>query len=230
MTSVDAATLDAARGMLRERFGFGDFRPGQAEVVERLLAGRSVLTIFPTGAGKSICYQLPALLLEGVTLVVSPLIALMKDQIDFLKGRGVAAERLDSSLGLDEYRRVMSALTGGQLKLLYIAPERLGSERFLQTLRRLPLSMMAIDEAHCISEWGHNFRPDYMKLAELARTLNVGRVLGLTATATPSVATDIAKAFGMEPADIVKTPFHRKNLTLRVTPIPTPSPGTPGEG
>ena len=187
--------------------------------MSRLLEGRSVLAVFPTGAGKSLCYQLPALLLDGLTLVVSPLIALMRDQIDFLASRGVAAARMDSSLGAEEARKVYSDLRGGRLKLLYVAPERMANERFLQTLRQVgPVAMMAVDEAHCISEWGHNFRPDYLKLAKVARDLNVGRVLALTATATPSVAKDIAKAFAISEADVVRTPFHRPNLTLYVTP------------
>src|SRR3954452_7581347 len=130
---------------LKEQFGFDRFKDGQEQVITRLLDGKSVLAIFPTGAGKSLCYQLPALMMDGVTLVISPLIALMKDQIDFLKSRGIAAERLDSSLELEDYRRVMSSLTADTLKLLYIAPERLGSERFLQTLKRLKIAMMAVD-------------------------------------------------------------------------------------
>jgi ATP-dependent DNA helicase RecQ len=211
--------------VLRETFGFDAFREGQEGVVSRLLDGKSVLAIFPTGAGKSLCYQLPALCLEGVTLVISPLIALMKDQIDFLKSKGVAAERLDSTLEFEESKRVLNDLANDRLKLLYIAPERLASERFLQTLKRLNISLLAIDEAHCISEWGHNFRPDYMKLATLAKTLNVGRVLALTATATPGVAADIARAFGIVEADVVKTPFHRKNLTLKVTPLGSSNAG-----
>jgi ATP-dependent DNA helicase RecQ len=151
--------------LLQSHFGFAQFRDGQEQVISRLLENKSVLAIFPTGAGKSICYQLPALMMEGVTLVISPLIALMKDQIDFLKSKGIAAERLDSTLEFDEYKRILNELSAGQLKLLYVAPERLSSERFLQTLKRLKIAMIAIDEAHCISEWGHNFRPDYMKLA-----------------------------------------------------------------
>src|SRR5688572_5812579 len=204
---------------LNEVFGFPVFRGGQEAAVSKLLDGQSVLAIFPTGAGKSLCYQLPALLLDGLTLVISPLIALMKDQIDFLTSRGVAAARLDSSVESDDARRIYRELHAGTLKLLYVAPERLGSERFLQLLRGLRLSMMAVDEAHCISEWGHNFRPDYLKLAKLARDLNVGRVLALTATATPSVAGDIARAFGVAPDAVVKTDFHRPNLVLRVTPV-----------
>jgi ATP-dependent DNA helicase RecQ len=203
---------------LRSTFGFDTFREGQQPVVEKLIEGRSVLAIFPTGAGKSLCHQLPALLLDGVTLVISPLIALMKDQIDFLKSKGIAAARLDSSISGEEARQVFADLRAGTLKLLFVAPERLANERFLQTLRRMKIAMMAVDEAHCISEWGHNFRPDYLKLANLAKGLGVGRVLGLTATATPAVAQQIAKAFGIAEGDIVKTGFYRPNLHLHAIP------------
>ena len=201
-------------------FGFGEFREGQAAVVDRLLEGKSVLAIFPTGGGKSLCYQLPALLLDGLTLVISPLIALMKDQIDFLVAHGVAAARLDSSLDLNQTRQIFNDLNAGRIKLLYISPERLGNERFLQSLRRWHLSLLAIDEVHCISQWGHNFRPDYMKIPALARQLKVGRVLGLTATATPAVARDIAVAFDIGQEDVVQTGFYRPNLNLIVTPSP----------
>jgi ATP-dependent DNA helicase RecQ len=210
--------LDDARRALREVFGFERFREGQERVVAVLLDGRSAVAIFPTGGGKSLCYQLPALLLDGLTLVVSPLIALMKDQVDALARRGVAAARLDSSLGAAESRRVLGDLRAGRLKLLYVAPERLASERFLHTLSRLRIALLAVDEAHCISEWGHNFRPEYLKLARLAAQLGVGRVLALTATATPDVAQDIACAFRVAEADIVRTGFHRPNLELHATP------------
>src|SRR4051795_13002482 len=163
------------RAALQRLFGFEDFRPGQEAVISAVLGGRDTLALMPTGGGKSLCYQLPALLLPGVTLVVSPLIALMKDQIDFLVSKGVAAARLDSSVPFEEGRQIYRDLFAGRLKLLYVAPERLANERFLQTLGRLPLAMMAVDEAHCISEWGHNFRPDYMKLAALAKDLGVTR-------------------------------------------------------
>ena len=206
--------LEAARQLLTTTFGFAAFREGQEEVVARLLDGRSVVAIFPTGAGKSICYQLPALALDGLTVVVSPLIALMKDQLDFLKRHGVPAARLDSTLDVGEARRVQEALRSGALRLLYVAPERFASERFRETLRRHPPRLLAVDEAHCISEWGHNFRPDYMKLARLARELGVERVLALTATATPEVARDIALAFGVRDEDVVRTGFHRPNLHL----------------
>lgn len=204
---------------LKERFGFDGLRPGQADVVASLLEGRSALAVFPTGGGKSLCYQLPALLLDGITLVVSPLIALMKDQIDALQARGVAAARLDSSLDGETYRQVWRDLEAGSLKLLYVAPERFGNERFLARLRRLRISLMAIDEAHCISEWGHNFRPDYLKLARLARELSVERVVALTATATPPVAEQIGEAFDIAPADRIVTGFHRPNLFLRAIPV-----------
>src|SRR5882757_5839031 len=200
--------------VLSERFGFDTFRPGQERVIETLLAGRSALAVFPTGSGKSLCYQLPALLLDGVTVVVSPLIALMKDQIDFLTRQGVDAARLDSSLGPDEYRSVSERLRGGRLKLLYVAPERFNNERFLAQLAGTKIALFAVDEAHCISEWGHNFRPDYLKLAARARELGAERVLALTATATPAVVADIRAGFGIEAADAVVTGFYRPNLTL----------------
>ena len=207
-----------ARQILQSAFGFDAFREGQQPVIDRLLAGKSVLAIFPTGAGKSLCYQLPALMLDGVTLVISPLIALMKDQIDFLVSRGVAAARLDSTVDTADARDVYQQLRDGTLKILYVAPERLANERFLATLARLRIALLAVDEAHCISEWGHNFRPDYLKLAPLAERLKVGRVLALTATATPPVARQIADAFAIGDDDVVRTGFYRRNLNLMVTP------------
>ncbi len=210
---------DTPHETLHRVFGFSDFREGQREVVDRLITGRSTLAIFPTGAGKSLCYQLPALMFDGLTLVISPLIALMKDQIDFLRSKNVAAARLDSTITTEEARATYQSLREKSLKILYIAPERLANERFLETLRRLPIDLMAVDEAHCISEWGHNFRPDYLKLAALAKRLNVGRVLGLTATATPPVARQIAAAFSIAEADVVRTGFYRPNLSLVVSPV-----------
>ena len=182
------------------------------------MEGRSSLVIFPTGGGKSLCYQLPALSLDGITLVISPLIALMKDQVDRLNNLGVAAARLDSTLEPSEIEVIHKKLEQNELKLLYIAPERLANERFRQRLKRLPIALAAIDEAHCISEWGHNFRPDYLKLAKILRALKVPRVLALTATATPKVARDIRKHFKIAAEDHVQLSFHRPNLDLRVTP------------
>ena len=210
--------MEDARNTLRNVFGFSEFREGQEAVVERLLAGRSALAIFPTAGGKSLCYQLPALHLDGLTVVISPLIALMKDQLDFLNSRGIPAGRLDSSLTHEENLRLFDSLHAGELKLLYIAPERLGNERFLQTIRQKKISLLTVDEAHCISEWGHNFRPDYLKIARMAKELRVERVLALTATATPAVASDICEAFAIAPDDAVNTGFYRPNLKLCVTP------------
>lgn len=203
---------------LKETFGFDSFRDGQEKTITKLLEGKSVLSVFPTGSGKSLCYQLTALHLAGLTVVVSPLIALMKDQIDFLTRRGIPAARLDSSVEAEEFRRIDRDLRGGKLKLLYVAPERLSNERFVQKLHQLSIDLLVIDEAHCISEWGHNFRPDYLKLARLSRSLGVGRVLALTATATPAVAADVCKEFAIGPDENIQTGFYRPNLELRITP------------
>jgi len=208
----------AAHRALTGIFGFDTYRNGQEQVINRLLAGSNVLSVFPTGGGKSLCYQLPALLLDGLTLVISPLIALMKDQVDFLATRGVPAGRLDSSLAREETLHLYEELNDGRLKLLYISPERLGNERFLHSMQRRRIALLAIDEAHCISEWGHNFRPDYLKISRLAEQLKVERVLALTATATPEVAGDIARAFNIAKEDIVNTGFYRPNLKLAATP------------
>ena len=199
---------------LKTVFGFDTFREGQEAIISKILEGKSALAVFPTGSGKSLCYQLSALHLEGLTLVISPLIALMKDQIDFLGKHHIPAARLDSSLELEELRRVDLDLRSGRLKLLYVAPERFSNERFIQKLGQVKISLMVIDEAHCISEWGHNFRPDYLKLARLARSLKVGRVLTLTATATPAVAQDICREFSIDPDAFIHTGFYRPNLTL----------------
>ncbi|MCI5190335.1 MAG: RecQ family ATP-dependent DNA helicase [Candidatus Electrothrix sp. AS4_5] len=207
---------------LQQIFGFEDFLPGQEAVISAVLAGRSALAIFPTGQGKSLCYQLPALHLSGLTLVVSPLMALMKDQVDFLVSKGVAAARLDSSLDFNQVTAVYDKLQQGELKLLYVAPERFANERFVGLISRLQLSLLVIDEAHCISEWGHNFRPDYLKLAELAKTFAVPAVLGLTATATPKVAMDIRQSFAVAETDCVQTGFYRPNLTLVFEPADEP--------
>ena len=205
---------------LKERFGFDQFRDGQEAVIARLMEGKSVVAIFPTGGGKSICYQLPGLLLDGLTVVISPLIALMKDQLDFLTQKGARAARLDSTLTKEENRQLFDDLYAGTLKLLYISPERLGNERFINAISRQKISLLAIDEAHCISEWGHNFRPDYLKIADLAKQLKVERVLALTATATPAVANDIRAAFEIAPEDEIHTGFYRPNLELSVVAAP----------
>ncbi len=211
-----SATSDLPQ-VLKDKFGLESFRPGQLAVIERLLAGKSAAAIFPTGGGKSLCYQLPAVLLDGLTLVVSPLMALMREQVDTLTARGIAAARLDSSLSANEVRQTMEAVRQGQTKLLYVAPERFFNERFREFINGISISMFAIDEAHCISQWGHNFRPDYLKLTKIARDLGAQRVLALTATATPAVLDDIRREFSIAPEDAVQTEFYRSNLTLRFT-------------
>jgi len=202
---------------LQQHLGFTGLLPGQQAVIQHLLDGHSAAAIFPTGGGKSLCYQLPALLLPGATLVVSPLIALMKDQIDALGKRDINAQRLDSSLDAGEYREVMRQLRDGEPRLLYVAPERFNNERFRESMRPIRISLFAVDEAHCISEWGHNFRPDYLKLAGFAHEFNAERILALTATATPSVLDDICRLFAIAPGHAINTGFYRPNLEIDTT-------------
>ncbi|YCM45305.1 ATP-dependent DNA helicase RecQ [Verrucomicrobiaceae bacterium 227] len=207
------------RAALKKYFGHDHFRDGQEAVIDSLLGDRSALAIFPTGGGKSLCYQLPALLFDGLTLVVSPLIALMKDQVDTLVAKKIPAARLDSTLSADEALEVYRKLERGQLKLLYVAPERLANEKFRSRLEKIKISLLAIDEAHCISEWGHNFRPDYLKLTRFSKELKIQRVLCLTATATPKVASDICRHFKIREKDHHQLTFYRPNLNLAVSPL-----------
>ena len=204
---------------LQENFGHSHLRAGQQGVIDSILEDRSALAIFPTGGGKSLCYQLPALILDGLTLVVSPLIALMKDQVDSLVSKGISAARLDSTLTADEVLDLYQQLEAGDIKMLYIAPERLANSKFRTRLKKVKLALLAIDEAHCISEWGHNFRPDYLKLTRFAKELKIPRVLCLTATATPQVAKDICTYFKIKKKDHHQLTFYRPNLDLVVTPI-----------
>lgn len=206
------------RQVLLEYFGFEDFRDGQEAVIQSLLDGRPALAVFPTGGGKSLCYQVPALMMDGLTLVISPLIALMKDQVDRLVSRGIAAARLDSTLEPEALVALYERVENGSLRMLYIAPERLANEVFRNRIKRVNVAMVAVDEAHCISEWGHNFRPDYLKIARFCKSQKVKRILALTATATPKVAQDICKQFKIARKDHVQLSFHRPNLDLKVTP------------
>lgn len=205
--------------ILRTVFGFETYRTGQEAVISQLLAGHSALAVFPTGGGKSLCYQLPALCLPGLTLVVSPLLALMKDQVDFLLSKGVAAARLDSSLDAEQYNQVLNQLGQRSLKLLYVSPERCTNQNFRTLIAHHRISLLAVDEAHCISQWGPNFRPDYLQIAQFARDVRVERTLALTATATPQVVEDIAANFGISPDHITNTGIYRPNLTLRFIPV-----------
>ncbi|BAQ78189.1 RecQ family ATP-dependent DNA helicase [Pseudomonas sp. St29] len=204
---------------LEQVFGYPQFRPGQEAAVSAVLAGRSAAAIFPTGSGKSLCYQLPALLLPHLTLVVSPLLALMQDQLAFLQRHGIAAASIDSAQGRDEANDVMARARSGELKILMISVERLKNERFRNFLQQVPISLLVVDEAHCISEWGHNFRPDYLKLPDYQRQFRIPQALLLTATATPKVIADMQAKFAIDAADVVTTGFYRPNLNLLVEPV-----------
>ncbi|PBJ20738.1 ATP-dependent DNA helicase RecQ [Pseudomonas ogarae] len=204
---------------LEQVFGYPQFRPGQEAAIGAVLAGRSAAAIFPTGSGKSLCYQLSALLLPHLTLVVSPLLALMQDQLAFLKRHGIAAASIDSAQGRDETNDAMARARSGELKILMISVERLKNERFRNFLQEVPISLLVVDEAHCISEWGHNFRPDYLKLPDYQHQFNIPLVLLLTATATPKVIADMQAKFAIAATDVVTTGFYRANLNLLVEPV-----------
>ncbi|TBR43532.1 RecQ family ATP-dependent DNA helicase [Marinomonas agarivorans] len=202
--------------LLQQQFGFDGFRAGQKQVVEHILSGHSSLAIFPTGSGKSLCYQFCAMQLEGVTLVVSPLLALIKDQIDFLVSKGIAAASLDSTQSIDENRAIMQQVRQGKIRILMVSVERFNNENFRYFLQNIKLSLLVVDEAHCISEWGHNFRPDYLKLPSYQQAFHIPQVLLLTATATPAVKTDMANKFAIANEHIVQTGFYRPNLDLAI--------------
>src|SRR2546425_3409927 len=202
--------------LLKQSFGFDSFRPLQEEIIRDALAGRDVLALLPTGGGKSLCFQLPALAREGLTVVVSPLISLMKDQVDALTASGVAATFLNSSLKADEARARLRGLHNGEYRLLYVAPERMMLPGFLANLQKWKISLIAIDEAHCISEWGHDLRPEYRQLARLRELFPDTPVMALTATATKRVQTDIVKQLRLRRACCYVASFDRPNLTYRV--------------
>ncbi|MEW6982334.1 ATP-dependent DNA helicase RecQ [Colwelliaceae bacterium 6471] len=204
---------------LKHYFGFDQFRPGQEQVISQLISGHSSLAIFPTGSGKSLCYQLTALNLPDLTLVVSPLLALMKDQLAFLAKKGISAVSIDSTLSASENQQVMSDIRQGKVKILMVSVERFKNERFRQFINNVPISMLVVDEAHCISEWGHNFRPDYLKIPEYCQQLNINLVLLLTATATKDVKQDMVNKFAIESQHIVQTGFYRENLDLSIIPV-----------
>jgi ATP-dependent DNA helicase RecQ len=209
--------LDQARAALRTYFGYDSFRQGQEDLIGAILQGQDVLGIMPTGAGKSVCYQIPAVLLPGLTIVVSPLISLMKDQVDSLNESGIAATLLNSTLTASEMNRRYREIAENRYRVVYIAPERLESERFAEWLRKVQVSLVAVDEAHCISQWGHDFRPSYLSIARLTEQLEPRPVVaGFTATATPEVRDDIVRRLKLCDPLRVTTGYARSNLAFRV--------------
>jgi len=209
-------TIDDALISLRKHFGFAAFRAGQTEVISAILAGKDAVVVMPTGSGKSLCYQLPAMMLSGATLVVSPLIALMKDQVDALRARDLPATFINSSITPAEQHARIDALSRGEFKLVYVAPERFRSGRFVEALQRAGISLFAVDEAHCISTWGHDFRPDYLKLKAAINALGGVQTLALTATATPYVRSDIIQQLGLVKPPTFVSGFDRPNLSIEV--------------
>lgn len=212
-------SLTDATASLRKHFGFDDFREGQGEVIGSILEGKDAVVVMPTGSGKSLCYQLPAMILDGVTLVVSPLIALMKDQVDALLARGLPATFINSSISESEQRARIESLRRREHKLVYIAPERFRSGRFNSALQSIPISLFAVDEAHCISTWGHDFRPDYLRLRGVIRSLGKIQTLALTATATPYVRSDIIQQLGLDQPQTFVSGFDRPNLSIEVVHV-----------
>jgi ATP-dependent DNA helicase RecQ len=212
MTEISVQALQT----LNERFGHTAFRPGQDRIIEAVLQGQNALVVMPTGSGKSLCYQLPSLMRDGCTIVISPLIALMKDQVDSLHAQSIEATYINSSLSTQEQFERLRACRAGAYKLLYVAPERFRNARFLSAVEQMNVSLFAVDEAHCISEWGHDFRPDYLRLHEAIAHLNQPQVLALTATATVDVQRDIVQQLGCPDMQQFVTGFNRSNLTYRV--------------
>jgi len=206
---------------LQKYFGFNTFFKGQEDVISKVLERHSAAAIFPTGAGKSLCYQLPAMLLPGLTLVVSPLLSLMKDQLDFLLANNIPAARLDSTLSRNDYNKILDSAKNGDLKILMISVERFKNERFRSHLQKMNVTLLVVDEAHCISEWGHNFRPEYLKLPDYQKEFKITQTLLLTATATEQVISDMCAKFDILKENVLVTGFYRDNLFLQVTPTQT---------
>jgi ATP-dependent DNA helicase RecQ len=212
--ATGTADLDAAQRALRATFGFEAFRPGQAEILGAILEGRDVLAVMPTGSGKSLCYQLPALLRDGLTVVVSPLIALMRNQVAQLRGYGIAAASLNSANDPTENRSVLDGVARGEMRLIYVAPERLVRADTLDLLKRAKVALLAVDEAHCISQWGHDFRPEYAALGSVQAALDVVQTVAFTATADAATRTDILQRLFSRPPALFVHGFDRPNLRL----------------
>ena len=210
-----------AREALQRHFGFTDFLEGQAEVIDSVLAKQNAVVVMPTGGGKSLCYQLPAVMMDGVTLVVSPLIALMKDQVDSLVGRKIPTTFINSSIGYAETNKRLSEIRRGLYKLVYVAPERFRSQAFMDSIANVKVRLFAIDEAHCISHWGHDFRPDYLRLKDAIARIGRPQIIALTATATQKVRADISEQLGLHDPRYLVAGFDRPNLALRVDHVAT---------
>lgn len=221
MTPPVPPALEAARALLRDRFGHPDFRPPQVPAVEAVLGGRDALIVLPTGGGKSLCYQVPALLRGGLTLVLSPLISLMKDQVEALERRGLPAAFINSTLGPGEVADRLARVEDGRIRILYLAPERVKGGRMMRRLREVGVALLAVDEAHCISEWGHDFRPTYRRIGHIRDQLGGPQTVALTATATPDVRADIVRQLGLRAPQVVVAGFDRTNLTYHVAPTRT---------
>jgi ATP-dependent DNA helicase RecQ len=203
--------------VLREHWGYTQFRPVQEDVIRSVMAGKDTLALLPTGGGKSICFQVPALATGRLCLVISPLIALMKDQVERLKRMGIPARAITSAMSHVEIDNTLESAAVGRLAFLYVSPERIGSELFQARLPRMPIGIIAVDEAHCISQWGYDFRPSYLRIQELREKLPGTPVLALTATATPTVATDIMEKLGFRAPHAIRGNFHRPELVLWVS-------------
>src|SRR5665213_2075130 len=216
-------TVEDARAALQEHFGYPAFRPGQEAAVQSVLAGKDTLVVLPTGGGKSLCYHVPALMMPKLTVVISPLISLMKDQVDALDARGLPATFVNSTLTSSQISDRLSRAIRGDVKLLYVAPERFDFGTTAERLRDAGISLLAVDEAHCISEWGHDFRPSYLRIAQLREKLGWPPTVALTATATPHVRTDIVAQLKLDSPTTIITGFDRVNLSYQVLPTKTDS-------
>jgi ATP-dependent DNA helicase RecQ len=209
-------TIEQARAALKNAFGYDDFRPGQAKAIESVLAGDDTLVVLPTGGGKSVCYQVPALILPGLTVVVSPLISLMKDQVDALEARNLPAAFINSTLTSSQVADRLARAARGEIRLLYLAPERFDFGNVASRLKDIGVSLLAVDEAHCISHWGHDFRPSYLRVAEARSRIGSPPTVALTATATPDVREDICRQLALVNPKTIITGFDRTNLTYHV--------------
>jgi ATP-dependent DNA helicase RecQ len=217
MSALSRPIIHTPQQALQKYFGFSDFLDGQEEVMNAILSGRDGLVVMPTGGGKSLCYQLPALCLEGVTLVISPLIALMKDQVDALIARGIDATMINSTLSWEEQKERLQGIRDGRWKLVYVAPERFRAESFLNALNGINIALFAVDEAHCLSQWGHDFRPDYLRLGRALEKIGRPQCIALTATATPIVRKDIIEVLQLSNYFEQVSGFARPNLSLNIT-------------